>query len=163
MLQQSTQVLSYRDLMDIHTLASIHLPNGSVFTTFTPSVDLIDRVAALNLVVERYIEIARFDRTTIYQISRLHHLYDDLSGLVLLPPFQITDVIDVVEAGHLMPPGITRFSVSPRALHVNYELQKLMSNERVDDKNMVLQDCILARLAQKRVRYYAEPTITFDE
>jgi hypothetical protein len=163
MLQPSTQALSFRDLMDIHTLASIHLPNGSAFTAFTPSVDLIDRVAALNLVVERYIEITRLDRTTAYQISHLRPLYDDLSGLVLLPPFQVTDVMDVVEAGYLMPPGITRFSVSPRVLRVNYELQKLMSDERIDDKNVALQDWLTMKLANKSVRYYSEPTITFDE
>ena len=39
MLQPGTQSLSFRDLMDIHALASIHLPNGSAFTAFTPSVD----------------------------------------------------------------------------------------------------------------------------
>ena len=163
MLQPSTQALSFQDLMDIHTLASIHLPNGSVFTVFSLSIDLIDRVALLNLVVERYIEIARLDRTTAYEINHLCHLYDDLSGLVLIPPFQVLDVMDVVEAGHLMPPGITRFSISPRVLNINYELNKLMSEERIVDKNLALQDWLTMKLANKCVRYYAEPTITFDE
>jgi len=163
MLQPTTPSLSFRDLMDIHALASIHLPNGSVFTAFTPSVELISRVSALNLVVNQYIQIAQIDRTTAYQINHMGHLYDDLSGLVVLPPFQVTDVMDVVEAGHLMPPGITRFSVSPRVLNVNYELNVLMSDESIETKNAVLQQWIASKLAQKCVRYYKEPTITFDE
>jgi hypothetical protein len=77
MLQPSTPATSFQDLMDIHTLVSIHLPNGSVFTAFTPSADLIDRVAAINRVVERYIKIARLDRTTAFQIKQLCHLYDN--------------------------------------------------------------------------------------
>jgi hypothetical protein len=163
MLQPSTPANSFRDLMDIHTLASIHLPNGSVFTAFTPSANLIDRVAALNRVVERYIKIARLDRTPVFQIRQLCHLYDNLSGLVVLPTFEVTDVMDVVEAGNLMPSGITRFSVSPRVLNVNYNLEKFSSAIMIEEKNEVLQDWLAVRLANKSVRYYAEPTITFDE
>jgi hypothetical protein len=80
-----------------------------------------------------------------------------------LPPFEVTDVMDVVEAGNLMTPGITRFSVSPRVLNVNYELKKLLAAIKIEEKKEVLQDWLAVRLANKSVRYYAEPTITFDE
>jgi hypothetical protein len=163
MLRPTTQALSFQDLMDIHALASIHLPNGCVFTAFISSSELNKRIEALNLMINQYIEMAKVDRTTTFQINRLQQFYKELSGLVILTPFQLEDVMDVVEAGQRMPPGVTRFSVSPRVLHVNYEIEALMSEEPLEYKNEALQQWIATKLTGKRVRYYAEPTITFDE
>jgi hypothetical protein len=163
MLQSSTAALSFQDLMDIHAVASIHLADGNVFTAFAPSKALLRRVAALNLIIKQYVETAQCDRTTVFQINCLQQLYDDLCGLVVLPTFQLIDLMNVVEAGHRMPPGVTRFTISPRVLHVNYPLGTLKSDESIDSKNTRLQKWISLKLTEKSVRYYAEPTITFDE
>jgi hypothetical protein len=162
-LQPSTQSLSFQDLMDLRSLVSIQLPNGKVFTAFTSTVDLIGRVRALNEVVARYLEIGSVDRTSMYHIQPLLTLYYDLAGLIMLPPFRVTEVMDVVEAGYLMPPGSTRFTIAPRVLHVNYPLSELESGKSIDEKNANLQEFICNCLAQKCVRYYSEPTFLFDE
>ncbi len=163
MLHSTTQALSPQELMEAHSLASIYLPDGSVFTAFTSSVTLIDRIIALNLLINQYSEIVKMDRTTINRINHLQSHYDDLCALVVLPRFQLTELMDLVKSGHLMPPGVTRFSVSPRILHINYELKALMSEESVEKKNTAMQKWISSKLTNKSVRFYTEPTIIFDE
>ena len=163
MLRPSTQTLSFQELMDLHTIASLLLPNGNVFTAFILSVDLIARVRMMNEVVSKYSKLANTDRTSLFQTNQLINMYEDLAGLVLLPPFQVTEVMDVVGAGYLMPPGSTRFTIAPRVLHINYPLSELESEKPIDEKNNDLQDFICTLLAQKCVRYYEEPTYVFDE
>ena len=117
----------------------------------------------MNKFVKRYCGSASVDRTSVYQIQPLCDLYDNLAGLVLLPTFDILEVVNVVEAGYLMPPGSTCFKIAPRVLHVNYPLKELENNTTIDQKNSNLQDYLCSCLASKCVRYYAEPTFLFDE
>jgi hypothetical protein len=65
--------------------------------------------------------------------------------------------------GYMLPSGITRFSVAPRALHVNYPLEELKADKPLEEKNEVLRRWLLDRIAHKGVRYYSEPTVLFDE
>lgn len=61
------------------------------------------------------------------------------------------------------PPGITRFTISPRALRVNYPLDELSANKTLEAKNEVLQHWVNERIARKGVRFYAEATVLYDE
>lgn len=162
-LQPSRPSLSFQDLMDIHSLASIHLPNGVVFTAFTERADLVDRIKTLNEMVLRYCERADIDRISVFEIQSICDLYEDLAGLVLLPTFNLVEVLSVVEAGFLMPPGSTRFKIAPRVLHLNYLIEELASNSSIEEKNRRLRDHLCACLSSKCVRFYAEPTFLFDE
>ncbi len=63
----------------------------------------------------------------------------------------------------LAPPGITRFTISPRALRVNYPLADLSADSSLEAKNEALQRWINERMARKGVRYYAEATVLYDE
>ena len=162
-LQPSRPSQSFQDLMDIHSLASLHLPNKKVFSVFTTLVDILDRIKSLNEMVHRYCDTADVDRTSVYEIESICDLYEDLAGLVLLPGFSLLEVLSVVEAGFLMPPGSTRFKIAPRVLHVNYKLDELASSTSLAEKNIKLREHLCACLASKCVRFYAEPTFLFDE
>jgi hypothetical protein len=65
--------------------------------------------------------------------------------------------------GCLLPTGITRFTVSPRVLHLNYPLEALQGPESIESKHKDLQKFLQQRISQKGVRYYAEATYMFDE
>lgn len=162
-LQPSTLELSFQDLRDLHSLASLCLPNGKVFSAFTLSLDLFTRVRKMNELVARYIAIGKVDRTSAYHLDPLLEVYPDFAGLVMLPTFQVVEVMDVVAAGYLMPPGSTRFTVAPRALRINYPLCELEADRTTAEKNDVLQAFVCDLLARKCVRYYQEPTYLFDE
>jgi hypothetical protein len=154
---------SFQELMDIQALASLHLINGEIFTVCVPDFDLVSRVRTMNAFVSRYMELANTDRTTLFQLDSLTDKYEELTGLAVLPPFEISEVMEVVGEGNLMPPGSTRFTIAPRILRINYPLERLEAKKSIEEKNQDLQVFICNLLDKKRVRYYAEPTFIFDE
>jgi hypothetical protein len=53
--------------------------------------------------------------------------------------------------------------ISPRALRVNYPLERLASDQPLDAKQAELAAWVRERAEARRVRYYAESTFLFDE
>jgi hypothetical protein len=143
--------------------AIFQLANGKVYAVCTEAKDLEKRVDILNAVVDSYRERARLDRTSIREIAPLIDIYPRICGLVLFPHFKIEDVLRLASKGYLLPSGITRFTISPRALHLNYPLEELAAHKPLEEKNEALEKWLQERLARKGVRYYAEPTFLFDE
>ncbi len=129
----------------------------------TEAEDLETRVDILNTIVDSYKEKGRLDRTNLEDIKPLQAVYPSLSGLVIFPKFEIHDLLSLAGKGYLLPTGITRFTISPRALHLNYSLDELAEDKPIEAKNEVLRKWIQERVARKGVRYYAEPTYLFDE
>jgi hypothetical protein len=139
------------------------MPRGDLFTICTPEEQLVRRVQLLNAIVDSYKDRARLDRTNEWSVVRLKAVYPDLCGLVIFPHFEIHQVLSLAGEGCLLPAGITRFTISPRVLHLNYPLEAMAADHPVEKKNGDLQRFIQERMAQKGVRYYAEATYLFDE
>jgi L-serine kinase (ATP) / ParB family transcriptional regulator, heme-responsive regulator len=146
-----------------HALTLVQLPGEKTYAAFPPAHDLAIRVKYLNAIVDRYRELAHLDRTNLKDIRTLGELYPQLTGLIILPGFRIEEVLYLAGAGHLLPTGSTRFTISPRALHVNYPLIELENSKSLEDKNMHLHQWLQERLANKNVRHYLESTFLFDE
>jgi hypothetical protein len=144
-------------------LAIVQMPHGERYSFCTDSTDLSRRVSLLNAVVDSYISRAALDRTSDWSVVRLVGTYKDLSGLVIFPRFDIQQVLSLAGQGCLLPPGITRFQVSPRALHLNYPLEALAADQPLEEKNAALQRWLQERIERKGVRYYSEATFLFDE
>lgn len=144
-------------------LALIKTCKGHTFAACTSATDLATRAALLRLVVASYKDRARLDRTNTRDVQLLAQIYPLLSGLVIFPRFRIEDLFCLVGQGHLLPAGITRFTISPRALHVNYPLSELAADKSLEEKNETLHQWLQERLAHKAVRYYAEATVLYDE
>ncbi|MFZ5910294.1 MAG: hypothetical protein ACOYYU_09790 [Chloroflexota bacterium] len=142
--------------------AQIRLPGGSVYMAYTPS-GLIDKVNALHGVVNCYKERASLDRTSQTLVEGFKTIYPDLTALVVFPRFDIPSVLSLAGQGAVLPAGITRFTVSPRALHLNYPLHELSSGKPVEYKEAYLQRWVEERVKRKGVRHYAEATFLFDE
>ena len=153
----------FRGLLDIRSLAILHLADGQIYTVYTQEIELVHRVKALNTLVNCYAKRTSMDRTTNYTIEPLRSLYPDLSGLVLLPPYRVEDVLDLASQGHLMPTGSTRFTIAGRALHVKFPLGILENGQSLEQKRAWLQEWLKDSLSRRRVRYYAEPIFMFDE
>ena len=86
-----------------------------------------------------------------------------MTGLFVFRRFEVEEVVTAVTQDRLLPGGLTRFVVSPRALRVNYPLERLASSANQDQKQSELDAWIQERVASRRVRYYAEATFLFDE
>jgi L-serine kinase (ATP) / ParB family transcriptional regulator, heme-responsive regulator len=151
------------NIMDDCGLALVQIPRGKKFTLCTDAQKLVVKVALLNRIVDCYKDRSKLDRTMARDIHELEDVYSDLSGLIIFPQFKIKDVLVLAGQGYLLPTGITRFTVSPRALHVNYPLYELAADKPLEEKNEALQRWVQTRINKKGVRYYAEATFLYDE
>jgi hypothetical protein len=106
---------------------------------------------------------ASLDRTSQTLVDTFKSVYPDLNALVIFPSFRIKTVLKLAGQNILLPTGITRFTASPRALHLNYPLHELSSGKPISYKEAYLKQWIQDRIKNKGVRHYAEATFLFDE
>ncbi len=125
--------------------------------------DSTEQVSLLHAIVNTYKYRAHLDRTGQHDINQLKGLYNDLTALIIFPNLGIRVLLSLVGQGYILPSGITRFVISPRALHVNYPLEELASDRPIEEKEAALQRWLQERLKSKSVRYYAEATFLFDD
>lgn len=145
-------------------LVYVQLPDEEIYVACCDEgAPMVERVRLLNAIVDSYCYQSRLDRTSLRTVRSLVEIYPRLSGLVVFPNFHLSDILRLASEGYLLPSGITRFTISPRALHLNYPLDELFSNKPLEEKNQALERWIQDCLARKRVRYYAEATFLFDE
>ena len=160
------------NLQRVDTLRSIN-PPGCIPTLLrladnrlllgcTPS-DLAGQVRALHGVVDAYKDKASFDRTSQTLVDSYRNIHPDLTALIIFPRFDVHALLELGALGLVLPTGITRFSVSPRALHLNYPLHELSSARPLQEKEAYLAHWISERIKHKGVRHYAEATFLFDE
>ncbi len=140
----------------------IHLADGRCFLACT-TAEKMEQVAYLHGIVDAYKDSAFLDRTSETSIEAFKEVHPDLTALIIFPEFETKPVLDMAGKGYLLPTGITRFTVSPRALHLNYPLHELSSAKPVEYKQTYLQRWVQDRVKKKGVRYYAEATFLFDE
>lgn len=90
--------------------------------------------------------------------------YDDVSALIVFPPYRPADILDLARAGLRVPTGITRHIIPARALRVNVPLALLRDPDRsLAEKNAWWHEHVKAKLADNEIRYYQESTYLFDE
>ncbi len=141
----------------------LQTPDKRVCAVKTNETEMLKRLHLLHQVTNAYKERASLDRTALVNIDSILGLYKDLTGLLVFPHFSVQDVMAVCRAGELMPAGITRSVISPRALRVNYPVEELRLEISLEEKNERFTEWLRQRLAKRGVRYYQEPTMIYDE
>jgi len=141
----------------------VRLPNGDFFIMKESPSDLATHIQTMHSVVNTYKTRALLDRTSQTLIEAFKKVYSDLTALVIFPQFKIKTVLKLAGQNILLPTGITRFTVSPRALHLNYPLHELSSGKPIEYKQEYLKKWIEERVKKKGVRLYSEATFLFDE
>jgi len=141
----------------------IRFPNDSFYILKETPSDLGTHIGTMHNVVNTYKTRASLDRTSQTLIDTFRKLYPDLTALVIFPHFKIKTVLKLASQNILLPTGITRFTVSPRALHLNYPLHELSSAKPIEYKQEYLKHWIEERVKKKGVRLYSEATFLFDE
>jgi len=150
-----------RDDMDCLPV-EIQLADGRTYLTCTTKEGL--RLAAyLHGIVDAYKDKSFLDRTMQTDVAYFKEVYSDLAALFIYPRFEVSFVLDLAGQGHVLPTGLTRFTVSPRALHLNYPLHELSSGKTLEYKTAYLHHWVQERIKHKNVRYYAEATFLYDE
>lgn len=146
-----------------HALIWIQTNHRDAYTARMKSQKILTKVKMLNKIVDSYKNLVKMDRTQAKTVGELDSLYDNLSAVVVFPHFGISDVLELCGAGILLPTGITRFTISPRALRVNYPLDTMAAEKSLAEKNLALDRWIQERVARKGVRVYSEATVLYDE
>ena len=141
----------------------VRFPDGSFFIMKETPSDLATHIQTMHRVVNAYKTRASLDRTSQTLIDTFRKIYPDLTALVLFPHFKIKTVLKLASQNILLPTGITRFTVSPRALHLNYPLHELSSGKPLEYKQEYLSHWVEERVKKKGVRLYSEATFLFDE
>ena len=143
------------------TLALVQMPNMGLYRLVVEDPAL--RVQMLNKLVDAYKPLTRYDRTHIEEIRKVINLYADLAALVVYPNFSIEEIFENCRNQNLLPAGVTRFLVSPRALRIKYPIERLVSSKNLAEKNQELAEFIRKRMEVKGVRVYTETTVLYDE
>lgn len=141
----------------------IRLPDGKFYLLTESPSDLPAHINTLHKIVNAYKTSAALDRTSQTLIDSFRHIYSDLTALIIFPSFKIKTVLKLAAQQIMLPTGITRFTVSPRALHLNYPLHELSSGKPLEYKEAYLKHWIEERVKKKGVRLYSEATFLFDE
>ncbi len=141
----------------------IRLPDGKFYLLTESPSELAGHIHTLHKVVNAYKTRATLDRTSQTLIDSFKSIYSDLTALVIFPSFKIKTVLNLAAQAIVLPTGITRFTVSPRALHLNYPLHELSSGKSLAYKAAYLNKWIEERVKKKGVRLYSEATFLFDE
>ncbi|MBL8100136.1 MAG: hypothetical protein JNK81_13210 [Anaerolineales bacterium] len=142
---------------------NIRLPDGALHLLLEEPADLPSHIKTLHAIVNAYKTRASLDRTSQTLIDTFRGIHKDLTALVIFPHFKIRTLLKLAGQQVVLPTGITRFTVSPRALHLNYPLHELSSGKPIEYKQEYLQQWIDERVKKKGVRLYSEATFLFDE
>jgi hypothetical protein len=141
----------------------VRFPDGNFYILKEDPSDLPTHIETMHHVVNTYKTRASLDRTSQTLIDSFKTIYPDLTALFIFPNFKIKTVLKLAGQNVVLPTGITRFTVSPRALHLNYPLHELSSAKPLDYKQAYLEHWIEERVKKKGVRLYSEATFLFDE
>ena len=151
------------DMFRGSALAYLSLRPDRVLAAAAAVPDLPRRVEGLNRLVHAYQTRGKVERTNAGSASELERAFPGAAGLVVFLAFSVQDVVEAVSLDLLLPAGLTRFIVSPRALRVNYPLEALAAPESREAKEQALAEWLRQQVVGRKVRYYAEATYLFDE
>jgi hypothetical protein len=152
--------LARRDL-----IAYVIRADGKVFSAALTkgSGTIHEKNALLNAMVDTYKEKGGLFRASTDNLADARQLYNNLTGLVIFPNYEPSEVMALARDEELLPTGLTRHLIQGRALRINYPLAELQSNDSLDAKNARLAEWLKNKLSTKEVRYYGEATYLFDE
>lgn len=142
---------------------NVRLPDGKLYLLSEDPTDLANHIETLHAIVNSYKARASLDRTSQTLIDSFRDIHQDLTALVIFPRFKIRTLLKLAGRKIVLPTGITRFTVSPRALHLNYPLHELSSGKPIEYKREYLKRWVEERVKKKGVRLYSEATFLFDE
>ncbi|MGI9049252.1 MAG: ParB N-terminal domain-containing protein [Rubrobacteraceae bacterium] len=82
-------------------------------------------------------------------------------ALVAYRGFTPKELVEIVQAGMMLPAGITRFRIPERVLGVRFPLEKLESGDP-ETRDAELRAFVKESWEANRIRYYGEPVVLFE-
>jgi hypothetical protein len=120
-------------------------------------------VHAITRLIDTYKKSHPFERVDQTNLLELRSFYPDVAALALFPPFEKSEVMQLVTDNLKLPTGLTRHSIPGRVLRVNIQLDVLRSDLSLADKNEWLEAFVRMRMQERHVRFYPESVYIFDD
>ena len=149
------------EMIEYGGLCYLHTVNDKVFR-IEPAAG-VNRLDALNKLTTAYIEACYLSRTLTKDIKTLQQEYPDLTALVVFPEYTVDQILQIAQAGQVVPAGITRFIIPGRVLRINADLDYLKSERSLSEKARWLNRLVMNKLLKGEIRYYEEPVYLLDE
>jgi hypothetical protein len=143
------------------SLCYIYTVEDRVFLVY-PAAGVSD-ATALNKLTGLYMEAGVITRTLENDFAKLRVEFPDITALVVYPKYTVAQILQIAQAGQVVPAGITRFIIPGRVLRVNVDLDYLKADLPLSEKNEWLRQFVIDKLKTNRARYYAEPVYLLDE
>jgi hypothetical protein len=125
---------------------------------------LRERNALLNQVVHVYQDRVPYVRVATDSLAQARLEHPEISALVVFPRYDPSEVIELAGSGEHLPAGITRHLIQWRALRLDIPIEVCEDGTRtLEQKNAWLREWLEQRLMARKVRFYEEPTVLFDE
>lgn len=123
---------------------------------------LMDKLDRLNQIVSLYKQNIVRDvlpcSSVFCEMNSLFSEHKECNTMIVFPTFTRHQIIELVRAGRLFPPGVTRHIIKRRCLNVNAPLSLFSKSLSVGQQNNKLEKFLSAR----PYRVYEEPTISFE-
>ncbi|MBE7549882.1 MAG: hypothetical protein HS126_02230 [Anaerolineales bacterium] len=149
------------DMAELGGLCYVRTVEGKMF--IIQRSQGVNRLEALNILTDAYINAYQVARTLTNDMAVLRHEFPDLTALVVFPEYTVDQVLQIAQAGRVLPAGITRFIIPGRVLRLNAELRHLKSDRSLSEKNEWLHQLLMDKFGKNKIRYYQEPVYLLDE
>ncbi len=149
-------------VFDRDTECLLVLADRSVYAIHTAD-DPRRRLEIVTAVVDVVHEARNRDRVSYTNMTDLAKHYGDFSGLVCYRAFTKDEVLTLSLEGRKFPSGVTRFGIPKRALYFDMPLSFLQGEGSAESKQAELDEMIRAKIRDKKIRFYVEPTFIFDD
>ena len=163
--------LSVREEPHLHARALLARREALAFVAYADGgtdtlhggADIVERNDLLNRVVDTYRGRLRYYRVPTDEFSDAEERHPGITALVVYPHFQPAEVVELATTGARLPAGITRHLIRWRALRLDVPVERLASGDSLAEKNRWLAEWLADKAAARSVRFYEEPTVSFDE
>lgn len=123
--------------------------------------DMLRTLSALNKYYENNFGYTRIDSDA--DLTNLKKVFPGEGLLFVYPMFPKQHIVKIAANAHKVPAGITRHLLPNRVLRIKFELEKLMAEGNLAERNKELDALIKQKEENKKVRLYKEPLLIFDE
>ena len=126
--------------------------------------DLIGWMRILEQVVAAYEGKTRLERIKLADYSNLPDVFKTMEHqLVLYPKLTKVELLQLVDAGVMIPTGISRHNIPGRALGLNIDLAFLTALDSDTAKEKHLRDYVDDLEVRGRIRFYEESAFIMNE
>ncbi len=160
-LKESNSLRVWDDMFESGGVCYVHTVDNRLFVLIPKAGS--NHLEVLNELTQAYIDSQHVTRSLNSDVSTLQEEYPDLAAVVVFPTYTVEQVLQIAQAGSVLPAGITRFLIAGRVLRINASLAVLKSDQSLSEKQNWLNQQIQDKIDNGRLRYYEEPVYLLDE